>query len=71
MPEYYSIESEKVETISKRIEELTRWLSVQSPSIEAAQKQLDEGSVEQVYWHFGYLCALRDIASMINRGLAD
>ena len=71
MPEYFSIESEQMQAISRRVEELTRWLSANAPSCETAQKHLDEGTVEQVYWHFGYLCALRDVILMTNRRLAE
>jgi hypothetical protein len=71
MPEYFSIESEQMEAISRRVDELTRWLADKAPSCETAQKHLDEGTLEQAYWHYGYLCALRDFVSIVNRRSAE
>jgi hypothetical protein len=71
MPEYFSIESEQMQAISRRVEEMTRWLSDSAPSCETEQKHLEQGTMEQAYWHFGYLCALRDVVLMINRRLTD
>ena len=71
MPEYFSIESEQMQAISRRIEELALWLNDNAPFCETVQGHLDHGTVAQAYWHFGYLCALRDVASMINRRLAE
>ncbi len=67
MSEYFSIESAQMRAISDKIAGLTRWLAEHASSCETAQKHLDEGSVERAYWHYGYLCALRDVASMIER----
>ena len=67
MAEHFSIESVQMQAISQRVEELKHWLAEKAPYCAATQKHLDEGSVEQAYWHYGYLCALRDVQSMINR----
>lgn len=71
MPEYFSLESGQMREISRRVEELGRWLKDNAPTCELSQKHLDQGSTEQAYWHFGYLCALRDVVSMMNRRLTD
>jgi len=65
--ESFSIESVQVQALSNRVDELTHRLADRAPYCEAEQKQLDDGSVEQAYWHYGYACALRDVLSMINR----
>lgn len=67
MPEYFSIEPAQMQVISKRIAELTNWLGERASPCMAAQKQLDEGSTEQAYWHYGYLCALRDVVAVIDK----
>lgn len=67
MAEHFSIESVQMQAMSQRVDELTRWLADKAPYCTSTQKHLDEGSVEQAYWHYGYLCALRDIQSMIRR----
>lgn len=71
MGEYFSIESDQMAALSRRIEELTRWLRDKAPSCQTEQKHLNEGTVEQAYWHLGYLCALRDVVSMISRRSAE
>ncbi len=71
MPEYFSIESEQMQAISQRVGELTRWLAEHAPNCETAQKHLEQGSVEQTYWHYGYVCALRDVVSRMSRRLAE
>lgn len=48
---------------TERIERLTEWLRENAPYIDAEQKHLDEGASERAYWHYGYLCALRDLAN--------
>lgn len=67
MAEHFSIESVHMQAITQRVEELTRWLAEKAPYCTATQKQLDEGTIEQAYWHYGYLCALRDMQSMVRR----
>lgn len=71
MPEYFSIESAQMEALARRIDELSHWLRDKAPFCEIAQKHLDSGTAEQAYWNFGYLCALRDVVSMINRRLVE
>jgi hypothetical protein len=71
MPEYFSIESAQMQALSRRVAELTRWLAENAPACETAQKHLDQGTVEQAYWHYGYLCALRDVESMMTRRSAE
>src|SRR5579863_8892723 len=58
MPEHFTIESEQMQALARRTEELTRWLSENAPFCATAQRHLEQGTVEQAYWHFGYLCAL-------------
>jgi len=67
MTEYFSIEAEQMQIVSRRAEELTRWLGEHAPACETSQKHLDPGTPEQAYWHYGYVCALRDVASMVSR----
>lgn len=67
MSEYFSIESAQMRAISDKVAGLTRWLAENASYCETTQKHLDEGTVEQAYWHYGYLCALRDVALMIER----
>jgi hypothetical protein len=67
MPEYFSIEAAQMQAISERISELTKWLAENASYCEREQKHLDAGTVERAYWHYGYLCALRDVITVISR----
>jgi hypothetical protein len=51
-------------TIEGRIRELTQWIAENARACESEQRHLDEGSMERAYWHYGYLCALRDVLSL-------
>jgi hypothetical protein len=32
------------------------------------QKHTDEGTQERIYWHYGYLIAVRDIINLLESG---
>lgn len=53
-------------SISEKTVELTRWLDRNAPYCETSQKHLDQGTTEQAYWHYGYVCALKDILAMAD-----
>jgi hypothetical protein len=38
-----------------------------APECQVEQKHLDAGTPERVYWHYGYLCALRDALDLLKR----
>ena len=71
MSERISIESAQLQALSDKVQVLTHWLADHSPHCETSQKHLEERSVEQAYWHYGYVCALRDVISMISRRSAE
>jgi len=55
-----------MQVISDRISSLTRWLEESPFHCESIQKHLEQGTAEQAYWHYGYLCALKDVVSAIK-----
>jgi len=56
------------ERINARIKTLTVWLSENARECATEQKHLDEGTSERASWHYGYLCALRDVVNLIYSG---
>ncbi len=42
-------------------EGLQRWLEENAPECWEEQRHLDAGTTQRTYWHYGYLCALRDV----------
>jgi hypothetical protein len=71
MSEQFYIEPAQMKIISDKISGMTRWLAENAPYCETLQKHLDGGTVEQAYWHYGYLCALKDVVSAINLGSSE
>ncbi len=66
MPTLSPVKRSVASNIETRIQELTEWLSRNAPECESEQGHLDEGSTERVYWHYGYLCALRDVLRQLS-----
>jgi hypothetical protein len=66
MSKHFSIEPARMQALSERVAELKRWLAENGSYCESAQKHLDNGTVEQAYWHYGYLCALQDVVKAIH-----
>jgi hypothetical protein len=71
MTKYYRIESARMEAISEKARGLTRWLVENAPYCESSQKHLDAGTVEQAYWHYGYVCAIRDVIAIATSDSAQ
>lgn len=71
MTEHYSIERWQIQAISEKVDALAQWLAENAPGCEISQRHLDPGTDEQVYWHYGYLCALRDILALIESVSAE
>jgi hypothetical protein len=50
--------------LNERIDGLTEWL--RETGLEgSAQTDLDEGIIERLCWHYGYLIALRDVRELL------
>ncbi len=71
MSKYFSIQPAQRQAITEKIAVLTRWLAENASDCERTQKHLDKGTAEQAYWHYGYLCALRDVIAVINKGSSE
>jgi hypothetical protein len=59
----------RIEPFADKAEKLGRWLAENAPHCEQAQRHLDEDSIEQGYWHYGYLCAIKDILGSVQSDL--
>jgi hypothetical protein len=67
MTGHYCIDPAQVQALSEKANGLTGWLTENAPYCETSQKHLETGTVEQAYWHYGYLCASRDILALLSR----
>ncbi len=67
MTGHYCINEASVKAIAARAASLTDWLAQNAPACETSQKHLEPGTVEQTYWHYGYLCASRDVLALIDK----
>ena len=50
---------------------LMAWLKREDPGCFSLQKHLRQGTPERVYWHYGYMMALRDMLRLLSRKSAD
>ncbi len=66
MTRHCSIEFQQIQAIVDKANALDRWLSEHVPYVETSQKHLDPATIEQAYWHYGYVCALRDVLATVN-----
>ncbi len=55
------------ELIERRIRNMSAWLKENGPDCVTEQAHLDEGSRERVYWHYGYMVALKDVLKLLER----
>lgn len=53
--------------LEARMWDLQEWLSKHGGDCQSKQRHLDEGTPDHIYWHFGYMCALRDILKQLRR----
>jgi hypothetical protein len=53
--------------LRRRADELRKWLEQNGEHCWDEQKHLQDGSSEQVYWHFGYLAALQDVLAQLGK----
>jgi len=56
------------DAMQQRIEGIEEYLRRQKIDVKHEQGHLDEGSRESLYWHYGYLMALKDIRSQSLMG---
>jgi len=55
-----------ISAVQNRVRELDEWLLKNAPESLVEQKHLDEGTRERVYWHYGYMVALRDVLRFLT-----
>lgn len=53
-------------TISQRITDLEDWLKDNGGDCKKHQSHLADG-VERIYWHYGYMMALKDISRYLQQ----
>ena len=59
--------NEGPDKIQNRILEIKDWLEKNYPEIDSEQKHLDTGTSERGYYMFGYMMALKDVISVLER----
>jgi len=60
------VEQAGIQAIADKADELARRLVATAPHCNMEQRHLDDGSLEQEYWHYGYLCAIKDILAIVQ-----
>lgn len=62
-----AIDRETAIALRARIEDVHRWLGEEAPYAAVDQRHLEEHTPERAYWHYGYMTALRDVLSLLDR----
>ena len=57
---------EDLSAIERRAADIREWLQKNAPDCLVEQRHLEEGSRERVYWHYGYMVALRDVLRFLT-----
>lgn len=57
-----------IKDIENRIEKLEDWIKEDGKGCKKEQAHLIKGSKERIYWHFGYLIALKDVLKLLLKG---
>jgi hypothetical protein len=52
--------------LKARAEALTEWIADNGDGCAEKQRHLDTDTRERVYWHYGYLIALRDVIAYLD-----
>ena len=52
--------------VENRARDLEKWIKETAPECLTEQKHLDESTRERVYWHYGYMVALRDVLRLLT-----
>lgn len=55
------------DSLRKGADGIDSWLKKVGNSCKTEQKHCEEGTVERVYWHYGYMIALRDALDLLKR----
>lgn len=61
-----SDEAVEIGNIQRRVRDLALWVKENGPQCMVEQKHCEEGSPERLYWHYGYLVAMRDILHLFG-----
>ncbi len=67
-------EATEIAKIESRISELAAWLQEHAPQYRTEHarqwgtehKHLEQGNQQQVFWHYGYMVALRDTLRLLT-----
>ena len=65
-PEDSNLESAE-DRLRRRIAGIDAWLREQGVDVKQEQAHTQEGTKERLYWHYGYMVALRDVLKLLKR----
>ena len=53
-----------------RIKVIERWLAENGGEYNKKQSHLVDNTTEQIYWHYGYMMALKDTLCLLRKEIA-
>jgi hypothetical protein len=60
----------EIVAVENRAIELKQWIQKNAPEALTQQMHLDESTQERIYWHYGYMTALRDVLRLLTNSEA-
>jgi len=59
-------DGQAMDRLQERVAALDEWMREHGCTALREQRHLDDGSMERIYWHYGYLVALRAVLALLN-----
>jgi hypothetical protein len=56
-----------LESLENRARGIQKWLDKNGRGCQEEQKHIRAGTIEKIYWHYGYMVALMDVLRVLGR----
>lgn len=56
-----------MERLERRANNIQKWLDENGRGCQEEQKHTRAGTIEKIYWHYGYMVALIDVLRYLSR----
>ena len=60
-----------IERLERRVRGIQKWLDENGRGCQEEQKHTRAGTVERIYWHYGYMVALMDVLRYLGRQITS
>ncbi len=61
-----TVQTRPEDAVRARVAKMRQWIQKYGQGCQNRQTHLEPGSVERVYWHYGYLSALQEVERLLS-----